>query len=224
MTCLPEPQYLPSDLSSRTLTLSLSLRAGECFTIRSCEVVGRWFRNRISFQENRSLDDVLVRKLANAIRAQLLRLPGGAHVLALPDFLVEVPGLALSGLHVMVMDAKDGCRSAILRFSEFIGAINSAFCIELGFQEASHSYGEKLAMNVLEDICLPILNLCRSFAALQLENPQTLPRGFADRAREFEFQTELLKRYIHNAGLAETHGEAHHPVTRSMAPRYFLPE
>ena len=224
MTSLPEPQPLPSDLSSRTLTLSLSLHMDGKITFRSCEVVGRWFRNRISFQENRSLEDIVVGKLANAIRAQLLRLPDGAHVLALPDFLIEVPGLALAGMHVMVMDAKDGCRSVILRFKEFIGAINNAFRVELGFHEPSHSYSERLAMNVLEDICLPILNLCRSFTEFQVENRVTLPNGFVDRAREFEFQTELLKRYIYNAGQADAERSARDIDTLRPPPKVFIAE
>jgi len=201
MTTLPNIQPMPSDLSERTMTLTLNLRSSDIVSVRSCEVVGRWFRNRVSFQEHRSIDDVLVCGLANAIRSCLERMPESAHVLALPEFLVEIPGLALSGVHVMVMEAKEGTRSAILRFKEFLGAINNAFCMDIGFHEPCQTQAEKLAVNVLEDICLPILDLCRT---LQSENTnrasQTLMR-LADRAHEFEFQTELLKRYVQNTGM-----------------------
>lgn len=200
MTTVTDVQPIPSDLSERTITLTLNLRSCNTVSLRSCEVVGRWFRNRVSFQEHRSIDDVLVTGLADAIRACLRNVPDGAHVLALPDFLVEIPGLALSGVHVMVMEAKEGTRSAILRFKEFIGAINNAFCMDIGFHEPCQSQAEKLAVNVLEDICLPVLDLCRTF---QDESTDRLNQAFvrlAERAQEFEFQTELLKRYIQNAG------------------------
>ena len=192
---------MPSDLSERTITLTLSLRASDAVSVRSCEVVGRWFRNRVSFQEQRSIDDVLVVGLAQAVRSCLRRVPEGAHVLALPEFLVEIPGLALSGVHVMVMEAKEGTRSAILRFKEFMGAINNAFSMDIGFQEPYPSQAERLAVNVLEDICLPILDLCRTFqdAGTVCGNEALL--RMAERADEFEFQTELLKRYIQSSSM-----------------------
>ncbi len=201
MTTLPDLQPIPSDLSDRTVTLSLNLCGADVVTVRSCEVIGRWFRNRVSFQEQRSIEDILVARLAQAVRSCLRRLPEGAHVLALPEFLVELPGLALSGVHVMVMDAKQGSRSAILRFKEFIGSVNNAFLMDIGLQEPCPSHSEKLAVNVLEDICLPILNMCRDLNDTGLGSTGLVPQHVADRAREFEFQTELLKRYIHNAGL-----------------------
>lgn len=219
---VPNPISLPSELSGRTLTLNLILHAGNTVTVRSCEVVGAWFRNRISFQENRTLEDVLAAKLAHAILAHLKDLPAGAHVLALPEFLVEVPGLALSGLHVMVMDAKEGKRNAILRFTEFVGALNSSFRIEIGFQDPYPSYSDKLAVNILEEICLPILNLCQNFAGLEHDNHSMLPRDFADRAREFEFQTELLKRYIYNAALKSARDKPYQITTQDASLNHYI--
>jgi hypothetical protein len=220
MSTLPDVQPIPSDLSDRTITLTLTLRPSDAISVRSCEVVGRWFRNRVSFQEHHCIDDVLVGRLANAIRSCLRNLPDGTHVLALPEFLVELPGLALSGVHVMVMEMKEGSRNAILRFKEFMGAINNAFRIDIGLQETAPSHGEKLAMNVLEEICLPILNLCRSFEADRDNAMQSLPLHLEDRAREFEFQTELLKRYIYNASMPSAYasdpylGHSQPPETR----------
>ncbi|MGD9294590.1 MAG: hypothetical protein PVI41_06885 [Roseobacter sp.] len=188
------------------MTLSLNIMSPDTVTIRSCEVVGRWFRNRISFQEQKRIEDILARKLAHAILSSLRILRQGAQVLALPDFLVELPGLALSGVHIMVMEASDGIRSVILRFTEFMGAINNAFQTDIGFHQPHVNHCEKLAVNVLEEICLPILNLCRTFEELKETQIRTKGRGIVDRAREFEFQTELLKRYIYNAGMG--HAEA----------------
>ena len=99
----------------------------------------------------------------------------------------------------MVMEAKEGTRSAILRFNEFMGAINNAFCMDIGFQEVYPSQAEKLAVNVLEDICMPVLNLCRTLQEAGTGLGHDAFARMADRAREFEFQTELLKRFIQNS-------------------------
>lgn len=206
MTHLPEASPIASDLSDRIITLNLTLKSSGLISLRSCEVLGRGFRNRISFNEVRTIEDVLVSRLATSIKTCLRTLPDGAHVLSLPEFLIEVPGLALSGLHVMVMEAKDGVRNAIFRFKEFMGAVNKAFRADIGFHEPASNHSEKLAVNVLADICLPILNLCRSFEELNCGQDRNKALHIADKAREFEFQTELLKRFIFNAGIG--HAEA----------------
>ncbi|MEM9576232.1 MAG: hypothetical protein AAF999_04365 [Pseudomonadota bacterium] len=206
MNSLPDINPIPSDLSDRTLTFNLTLNEDSTVSIRSCEVLGRAFRNRVSFSSNRTIDDVLVPRLSHAITSCLRTLPDGAHVLSLPDFLVELPGLVLSGVHVMVLEAKDGLRNAILRFKEFMGTINSAFHQDIGFHEPYSNHSEKLAVNVLAEVCLPILNLCRSFEELNFGTDRQRALEISDRAREFEFQTELLKRFIFNAGLG--HAEA----------------
>ena len=126
-----------------------------------------------------------------------------------PEFLVELPGLVLSGAHVMVMEAKDGIRNAILRFKEFMGAVNNAFRTDIGFHEPYSNHSEKLAVNVLAEVCLPLLNLCRRFEDLSFGHDRQRTMEISDRAREFEFQTELLKRFIFNAGM----GHAEAPTT-----------
>lgn len=192
---------LSSDLSDRVLTLNLAIREDKSLQIRSCEVLGRGFRNRVSFQDSGDLDKILVGKLAHAIRKSMTNLSDGAQVLSLPEFLVELPGLVLSGAHILVMKLKDGMRNAILRFKEFMGSLNNAFHPNIGFQEPYSNHAERLATNVLADICLPLLNMCRDMEFAQVDAQDRLPRGFAERTREFEFQTELLKRFIFNAGI-----------------------
>ncbi|MFK7744123.1 MAG: hypothetical protein AB8B47_03645 [Roseobacter sp.] len=201
MNALPQIQPLASDLSERTLTLNLIIKGPEFIAVRSCEVLGRGFRNRVSFQNLGELEERLVGRLATAIRSCLQSIPDGAHVLALPEFLVELPGLALSGVHVLIMKAKDGARNAIFRFKEFMGSINNAFLCELGFNEPAATHSEKLAVKVLADICIPIMNLAQSFEHLNLGADRRTTIQMQDRAREFAFQTELLKRFIFNAGI-----------------------
>lgn len=206
MMTLPDLKQGPFDLSDRIVTLNLTLRDNSTVTFRSCEVLGRGFRNRVSFSELRDVEDVLVERLAQAVKTCVNGLPCGAHVLALPDFVVELPGLALRGVHLMVMEAKEGARNAIFRFTSFVGAINKAFCADIGFEEPVARPSEKLAVDILAEICLPILNLCRSFETLSFGEDQRASFDFADKAREFEFQTELLKRFIFNAGTGHAEG------------------
>jgi hypothetical protein len=208
MNELTEVPALPSVLSDRVLTINLLLDGSEQLSVRSSEVIGRRFRNRISFADTNSIDDVLVDKLAYAIRRCLAKVPDGAHVLSLPDFLIELPGLVLSGVHVMIMDVRDEVRSAILRFREFIGSINHAFQCDIGTEEPCASYGERLAVNVLEDICLPLLNVARELEFAQTRSGAPLSRALEDKVREFEFQTELLKRFIHNAGMHQEQAQS----------------
>lgn len=166
--------------------------------ISSCEVFGRRFRSRFSFAENQHIEDVLISRLAQAVAASLRSFPEGADVLALPEFLVEMPGLVLSGLHVMVTQAIQGMRSIILRFKEFLGTANRVFRTDVGVEEPAISYGQKLAVNVLEDICLPILNLCHLLTERARAESQSVNPNLMVRMQEFRFQTELLKRFISN--------------------------
>ncbi|WP_299965678.1 hypothetical protein [uncultured Roseobacter sp.] len=215
---------LPSDLSDRVLTVNLTLKADRVVHVRSCEVLGRGFRNRISFQHVGELDEVFVTRLADAIRNCIRSVPTGAHVLSLPEFLVEVPGLALSGVHLLVMEANDGVRNAILRFKEFMGSINNAFHADIGFQAPYSNHAERLAANVLADICLPLLNMCRDLEYGQHDTRDRLPTGFSERAREFEFHTELLKRFIYHAGIGHAAGtEAHLSAEHQPQPRQLPP-
>lgn len=206
MKKLPEPKSITSDLSERTMTLNITLHDNSRVSMRSCEVLARSLRNRVSFNEMRLIEDVLVPRLSNAVKSRLRTLPEEPNVLALPDFLVELPGLALSGMHVMIMEANDGVRNAILRFEEFMGAVNNAFHPDIGFHEPYSNHSEKLAVSVLSEVCLPILNLCRSFEEINFGHDRQRAMEISERAREFEFQTELLKRFIFNAGMG--HAEA----------------
>ncbi|WP_299498876.1 hypothetical protein [uncultured Roseobacter sp.] len=206
---------LTSDLSGRVLTLNLTLKENATISVRSCEVLGRGFRNRVSFQDTSDIDQILVAKLAHSVRKCMASIPDGTHVLSLPEFLVELPGLVLSGAHVLIMELKDGMRNAIFRFKEFMGSLNNAFHPDIGFQEPYSNHAEKLAANVLADICLPLLNMCREMEYAQVETQDHLPSGFSERAQEFEFQTELLKRFIYNAGIGHAQ-----PTQVYLEPEY----
>lgn len=210
---MPVPTEIPNSPSpqtDRTITLSLNLTRTGAISLRSCEVIAKSYRNRISFQEQKKIEDVLVGRLVRAIRRCLQKVPEGARVLSIPDFLVELPGLAMSGLHIMMMDATCGVRSAILRVNDFMGAINKAFKTDIGFHDTCPTRSEKLAVNILQDICLPIFNLCRGLDTDAFGADASTRHQLSNRAQEFEFQMELLKRYIYNAGTGHAEPSDNH--------------
>ncbi|MEP2471844.1 hypothetical protein [Roseobacter sp.] len=206
---------LPSDLSDRVLTFNLIIKEDQSIAIRSSEILGRKFRNRVSFQTSADLDDVLVGKLAHSLRRCLANVPEGTQVLSLPEFVVELPGLVLSGAHVLIMDLQEGVRNTIIRFKEFMGGLNNAFIENVGLQEPFSNHAERLATNVLVDICLPLLNMTRDLEYGQVDTKDRVCKGFAERAQEFEFQTELLKRFIFNAGIGHVQ-----PTQMHLDPDY----
>jgi hypothetical protein len=185
-----------SVFSDRRLSLNLILTESGDVDIRSCEVVGKCFRNRTSFPDYHTLDSVVVNKLADAMKQTLRDLPAGPQVVSLPEFLVELPGLVLSGAHLLVTKVQNGIRSAIFRFRDFLGSVSNMFRDSIGFEGSYADDNAQLATQVLTDICLPILNLCNQMEHMLQETP--IPVGIDLRARssELEFQTELLKRFV----------------------------
>lgn len=222
MNNLPQALQVASDLSERTLTFNLILKDRADIALRSCEVLGLGFRTRTSFHEVSSIDDTLVERLAMAMRKCLATIPDGAHVLSLPEFLLELPGLALSGAHVLIMESRNGARNAIFRFKEFIGAVNFAFRENVAQTETLATHAERLAINVLADICLPILNISREMAFANQRDGERPSTEMADKVHEFEFQTELLKRFIFNAGIGHADlSQAH--IDPQLVDRKYLP-
>ena len=192
--------------SDRRLTINLVISKKGNLDIRSCDVVSKAFRNRTTFPDFQDLDTVVDTTLAQALRDVLIGLPDGPQVISMPDFLVEIPGLVLSGVHLLVTDANNGIRSAIFRFKEFLGAVNAIFLENIGFDSCPVRHNEQLATQVLADVCLPLLNLCHQMDALLNHAPLAVANHLRDRTHELEFQTELLKRFVTNSA-----SRAHEP-------------
>jgi hypothetical protein len=191
-------------LSTRRLTLNLTVHPDGAINIRSCEVISRVFRSRTTFPDLSDIGDLLVPGVTKHIGSALSDISEGPQVISLPEMLIEIPGLVLSGAHILMSAAQDGTRNAIFRFKEFLGAVNQMFKIEIGFNGNLMEDNERLATNVLADICLPILNTCQQIDRATFSRPLVFP-GNAIRAKlaELEFQTELLKRFILNSGASQ---------------------
>ena len=184
------------ELATRRLTINLRVYDHGAIKVQSCETSGEKFLNRTSFRGARSLSDVFVAELVTAMRECLRALPDGAHMLSVPDFLVELPGLVLSGVRILASETRDGARSVIMRVKEFLGAFNRILKPKIGFDETLSTNTERLALSALMDICVPIMNFARS-AELNVMDPDGRIRDTLEqKVQEFEFNAELLKRFV----------------------------
>lgn len=184
------------EIATRRLTINLMVYDDGLVDVKSCETSADRFLNRTSFRGSRSLEDVFIDELAIALRDCLKALPKGAHMLSVPEFLVELPGLALSGVRVLVSEPRDGVRSVIMRFKEFLGALNRILRPKIGFDENLSSNTEKLALSALMDICLPIMNFARSPELRAMDPDGQIQDMLEMKVQEFEFNAELLKRFV----------------------------
>ena len=184
------------EIATRRLTINLMMYDDGLVAVQSCETSGSKFLNRTSFRGLSTLEDVFVEELASALRACLNALPKGAHMLSVPEFLVELPGLALSGVRVLVSEPRDGVRSVIMRFKEFLGALNRILKPKVGIDERLSNNTEKLALSALMDICLPIMNFARSPELRAMDPEGQIQDMLEMKVQEFEFNAELLKRFV----------------------------
>lgn len=184
------------EIATRRLTINLMLYSDGLVDVKSCETSGDKFLNRTSFRGSRSLEDVFIEELASALRSCLKALPSGAHMLSVPEFLVELPGLALSSVRVLVSEPRNGVRSVIMRFKEFLGVVNRILRPKVGFDESLSSNTEKLALSALMDICLPIMNFARSPELRAMDPDGHIKEMLEMKVQEFEFNAELLKRFV----------------------------
>lgn len=88
--------------SSRKFVINLTMKDDHGPMVRSCELIGKGFRNRTSFGKETALDSVFVKEVANGLRECLEDIGHETKVISFHDFSIETPGLVLSGAHMMV--------------------------------------------------------------------------------------------------------------------------
>ena len=169
------------------------------FEVRSCEVVGSGFRNRTSFQQSASIDEVFVADVAAGLGQCLARLSLEKEVVSLPEFKIQAPGLALGGAHILVSEEQDEIISIMIRFKVFLGNIDAVLCDNLRPYPCAPALLDKLASEVLFDITLPLLNICSASELGQLSDTERLAKfldNLAESTEDLKFRGALLKRYI----------------------------
>ncbi|MEM6341043.1 MAG: hypothetical protein AAF729_07825 [Pseudomonadota bacterium] len=183
----------------RKLVLKLKRRLNGSLEVLACEVLASSLTNRTVFHRSMDIFDVLNDRLSQAITRQLDDVGEARQIIALPELLVELPGLTLASAHVVVSKLVDGAQNIIFRFMQFLGSLDAALKPQIGVGGNSASYAEKLATDVLGDIALPLLNICQQTSAAKDAGQEDLKRAhdfLAKRAHEIEFQIELVKRFV----------------------------
>ena len=189
----------PLGVSAPKLTVNLLTTPEGGFEVRSCEVVGSGYRNRTSFQQDASIDEVFVAAVAAGLGQCLARLSLEKEVVSLPEFKIQAPGLALGGAHILVSEEQGGIISIIIRFKVFLGNLDAVLCENLRPYPSAPAHLDKLASEVLFDITLPILNICSASELGQLSHTEVLANfldNLSESAEDLKFRGALLRRYI----------------------------
>ena len=189
----------PLGVSAPKLTVNLLTTPEGGFEVRSCEVIGSGYRNRTSFQQAASIDEVFVAAVAAGLGQCLARLSLEKEVVSLPEFKIQAPGLALGGAHILVSEEQGSIISIIIRFKVFLGNLDAVFCENLRPYPSAPAHLDKLASEVLFDITLPILNICSASELGQLSHTEVLANfldNLSESAEDLKFRGALLRRYI----------------------------
>lgn len=181
--------------------VNLQLQADGPAVVRSCELLHKNYRNRISFTKMPDLFSVFQGRLASAINALVEEFGGARNIVSKPDFEIDLPTLKLAGLTFLVSMAKDGVRQVILRFRYFIGTFQSAFTLDMGMAQPTIPHKERIAIESLVDIVGPLYGL----ALLEDQRPlkdgtssdvENALRDLQGKAHVLKFYSDLLLRYV----------------------------
>lgn len=181
--------------------VNLRIQPEGAVVVRSCELLHKDYRNRLSFTKLPDLFEVFSGRVAKAIKALVDDFGGSRNVVSKPDFEIDLPELKLAGLSFLVSAAQDGVRQVILRFRYFIGSFQSAFLMDLGLSQPTISHKERIAIESLVDIVGPLYGLAlledrrplRASEQLEVENAL---RDLQGKAHVLKFYSDLLIRYV----------------------------
>jgi len=184
--------------------VNLQLREGGCAVVRSCELLQKDFRNRVSFTKLPGLFAVFTVRLAREISMLVEEFGGARNVVSKPDFAIEMPDLKLAGLSFVVSAAKDGVRQLILRFRYFIGSFQSAFAVDLGLSNPTLPHKERISIESLVDIVGPLYGLALLEDRHELDDVERreleqVLRDLQDKADVLKFYSDLLIRYVRDS-------------------------
>ncbi|MFT6222825.1 MAG: hypothetical protein ACJA1F_000663 [Paracoccaceae bacterium] len=195
------PDTLHGQEHDKRFVITIGATLANEFFVRSCEISGKAFRNRTSFGPKVSLEQAFCPRFASALAECLGKLKMETEVLSLPSFLLEIPGLTLSGVQIMATRVHENGVNIIMRFKSFIGGINAAFKESIGFDDYVPDRSSDLAAKILSDIAAPLLDIC-TLAESDLEKVSGAFGAFGHRvslrSHELIFQSELLKRFVKN--------------------------
>ncbi|MEQ6249334.1 hypothetical protein ABMC89_10630 [Sulfitobacter sp. HNIBRBA3233] len=196
MTAVASPVSGSSDQQKFVINMLASPKSQPF--VRSCEIVGPNMRQRTSFGENSAIEDVFENRVAQGLRDCLERLEGGQGILSLPELLIEVEGLILVGVHLMVRQLETGERAFIFRFRTFVGLLQRIYHPRLGLTDPMAGLTDNLALAMLCDVGLPLLDICATHEGRQIPDDRLDPmsKSVLNNAHELRFRLELIKRFL----------------------------
>lgn len=195
---ISEPDHRLEE-SARKFIINISSENLSDFEVRSCEIASREFRNRTSFQNRITIDQIFQKEIAEGLKSCLMKLSGETEVIALPSVVLEIPGLTLAGAYLVSTKTQEGDLHIIVRFRFFVGGINNMFLPNIGFDDAANDHAAGLSVKVLSDLALPFLNVCESYRSGVISTQAGFTEfmaGLSACAQDFRFQVELLKRFV----------------------------
>jgi hypothetical protein len=182
----------------RRLVFKLTRDLNGELTVLACEVLGTSFTNRTLFHTINKPKDVLTEELAQHICEIVSTIGTGHQVVSRPEYVIEKSGLTLSVLHVIAAEMRDGVQHLIVRFKTFIGSLGHILAPKIGFEPSLANTQERVALDVLSEIAMPIMDLCTySMLSSEQQDPQMakVHANLQEKARDLAINIELLKRF-----------------------------
>lgn len=157
-------------------------------------------RHRITLSKNNEIGTTLSSWLAVHVRELLARIDRSEMLISEPDAVLELPGLVLGRLKMLVHTSLKKVRQVIVRYTYFVGGIQSALKLDTHFEHPVVTKRDALSVAVLSDICNPAFEILSADVG-DTEDPLTADRKksakrLMDRKEELAFYVELLRRYV----------------------------
>ena len=201
---------IPNNDESSSLdmfSIQLSKRSNNSdYQVDSVTVVQPNFKHRLTFSDRKLVGDVLAPQLSSYVETLLERIDMDTMVVSEPDCVLDLPNLVMGKMRMLVHSVKDIGQQVIIRFSFYVGGVQSAFSINTHFAVPTVTHREALAVAALHDICAPVFEVVAS-AVNGLYDDDLQQIFDLDKFQEHEelendllFYLELLKRYIVSTG------------------------
>ena len=173
------------------------LEAGKA-SIKSIELFCSKFRTRTSFGSGRTAEEVFSREFSEFLTSSYAKLSMRKEVHSLSTQDLQLPGVQFLNAHFNAAPGFDGTLHVMARFSVGQGSIVNLICEDLGIIDSGMMPIDIVALGVLEDIALPLLDVCETFQgeiSLSETSLIKIARKLANNSHEIRFRIELVKRF-----------------------------
>ena len=146
--------------TSDHLVLNLWRHSDGSTFVSSVEVIDKKSRLRLSCCERTRPQDVFSKEVFEKLTYVFQQCSDLRGFLSLPDLKLSVGDLVLVGCRIMVSATKSGVEQVLVRFSKCYGKFNTLFRPEFRHRDSFASEGVERAVDALEKIYLPLIEIC----------------------------------------------------------------